>query len=243
MTTVSLNELQRRAAPPVLRTLEAGADPGDIALDTEQVFLVYASLCGDVDGVAAAVGVPPKIIARLADAESWPDRIAPLLAKRKSAKPGDPERAINRAINFAMAHRYRLFLQRVAQQLYAMPEAELAELLVKSMPGRKEEGGTSRIFFTRPLADLATAMEKAQMLTYLALKDTVSDRRGRETDGPEDELSAAALHAQITRAMDASREPQTAVGELAAAQIESAQAAAREAVIVSPAHPNDDDDH
>lgn len=244
----NLNELD--GAPPVKRAIAEGIDPTDIVLDTEQIFLVFASLCGDVDATAAAVGISPHVVARLADAESWADRIAPIVAKRKSTKPGDVERAINRALNFAQAHRYRLFLQRVAQQMYGWTDEELGQFLTKMEPSKKLRHDaadvTQRLVITtRSLADFATALEKAQMMTYLALKDTATDRKGRADDDQGEELSAAALHAQIAKAMSEAREPATAHGQLLAAQAEMAQAAAREAVFVdaNPRRTYDNDDH
>lgn len=242
----SLNELE--TAPPVQQALAAGADPTDIVLDTEQIFLVFTSLCGDVEATAAAVGVSPTVIARLADAESWHDRIAPIIAKRKSTKPGDVERAINRALNFAQAHRYRLFLQRVAQQIYGWSDTELHDYLTRPNEQAKAQQARpapQRLFSARALSDFATAMEKAQAMTYMALKDTATDRKGREDTEETEELSAAALHAQIAKAMAESREPATAHGQLLAAQAEMSQAAAREAVMIdsNPRRAYDSDDH
>lgn len=231
----SLADMERLSVPPVIEARRKGVDPDDIFLDTEQVFLVYATLLGDSVATAAAVGCTQAVVAKLADQERWDDRIAPMVKKKKSQRPGDVERAINRAINFAQSHRLRMFLERVARQLYDMNDSSLAEYLIKITPGAKPdaEGKQKMSLSTRPLADLATAIEKAQALTYQALSDTATDRKTRDEGHDDGEMSAAALHAQIAKAMSEAAKPQTGAGQLAAAQIGLAQINAKETVHVS----------
>jgi hypothetical protein len=231
----SLADMEQASVPPVIEARRKGVNPDDIFLDAEQVFLVYATLLGDAEATAAAVGCSAAVVAKLADTEKWDDRIAPMVKKKKSQRPGDVERAINRAINFAQAHRLRMFLERVARQLYDMEDNALQEYLVKVTPGAKpdSDGKQKMSLSTRPLADLATAIEKAQVMTYQALSDTATDRKTRDEGHDDGEMSAAALHAQIAKAMNDAAKPQTGAGQLAAAQIGMAQINAKETVHVS----------
>jgi hypothetical protein len=52
---------------------------------------------------------------------------------------------------------------------------------------------------TRPLADLASALEKCHALTYMALNDTATERKARPQTSDED-LGASEIHAKLAAA-------------------------------------------
>lgn len=207
-------------------------------LDREQVFLVYATFAGDCERTAAAVGLRGVDILKVAEEDGWLARLRPILELKKSSRPGDFERACNRALNFAQAHRYRLFLERVIQKLVLMNDDELADYLFSCETSKM--GAVLKKLATRGLADLASAMEKAQALSYQALSDTATDRARRDETADSEE-SGGELHAQIAKAMSVVRESRSARALLLDAQIQIAE----NAVIAAkkPVNPNDDDDH
>lgn len=168
-------------------------------LDTEQIFQLYAIYCGDAKRTALASGQSEDSIVKLAESQGWKEKIKLLIDLRTSARPGDSERGINRAINFVQAHRLRNVLQSVIQKLSALSNRELADLLLAVDVDRN--GNVSRKIVTRAFADLASALEKCHAMTYSALNDTVGERRER-SDTPAQEKSTAELHWQITKAME-----------------------------------------
>src|SRR5512147_2825458 len=81
-------------------------------VNREDAFLVYASFCGDVIRAGHALGLPPSAVLKMADDEGWAAKLAPILELSKTGKPGDIERAMNRAVSFVQAHRMKNFLNR-----------------------------------------------------------------------------------------------------------------------------------
>lgn len=208
------------------------------ALDREQAFLIYATFAGDVERSAHALGLRSVDVLKIAEEDGWLDRLKPILEMKKSNAPGDFERACNRALNFAQAHRFRLFVERVIQKLVLMKDDELSDYLFASETIKG--GAVMKKLATRGLADLASAMEKAQAMSYQALSDTATDRarRDEKADGAE---SGGELHAQIAKAMSAVRQSRTPRALLFDGQIQIAEnlmAAANK-----PVNPNDNDDH
>ena len=95
-------------------------DAQEVVFDREQAFLLYATFCGDLEKTAHALNVRPVEVLRMVDEEGWNERLKAILELKKSGRPGDIERAINRALNFVMAHKFRLFLERVLFRLTGM---------------------------------------------------------------------------------------------------------------------------
>lgn len=173
-----------------------------IDFDRPQVFLLYATFCGDVERTALAAGLNAVDILRVADEEGWALKLEPILKLKRSTRPGDFERAMNRALNYVQAHRMRLFLERIVAKVTGMNEAEVQEYLFTDKTMAKDGVLTvSKKLSTRPLADLTSALEKCHAMTYLALNDTVQDRTRRQEQTKDDGLSAGDLHAQIVAAM------------------------------------------
>lgn len=164
----------------------------------DDVFILYTGFCGDVERTAHAADTTPQHVIELAQANGWNEKLKSIFELKKSGRAGDVERAVNRALNFIQAHRFRKFLEKVFNHLALMPMSELDELLITHSPVKG--GGTVKHFTTRPLADLAAALEKCHAMTYLALNDSTTERRGRD-EVPDADVSSGQLHAKIAAAM------------------------------------------
>jgi hypothetical protein len=213
--------------------------PGESEIDREQCFLLFANFCGDITRTAHAANVPEAAILKMCDEESWHTKLGPILALKKSTRPGDVERALNRAQNFVQAHRMRLFVARVIHRVSGMNEGEFNEYLFQGT--KDKQGNETRKLTTRAIADLAVAMEKAQAMTYLALNDTAQDRAKRKETGDDVEVSAGDLHARIAEGIAAVKASATPRAQLFDAQLAQAQAIVKECA--KPVSPNDSDDH
>lgn len=211
-----------------------------LSIDREQAFLLFATFTGDVERTAHALDVPATAVLKMAEEEGWTNKLGPILALKKSSRPGDVERAINRALNFVQSHRMRLFIQRVITRLTGFNEVEFEEYL---FTGAKEKDGTvTKKLSTRALADLASALEKTQAMTYQALNDTAQDRAKRKEDGGDTDVSTGDLHAQISAGLAAVRASATPRAQLFDAQLAQAEELSKTAR-KGPASPLDDDNH
>jgi hypothetical protein len=190
-----------------------------VAIDRENAFLLYATFCGDAVRTAAAINVPVRVVLAVAQEENWTRQLAPILELKKSNHPGDVERAVNRALNFVQAHKMRLFLQRVIARVTGMTSEELEEYLMT----QDSKDGTRSVkkLSTRALADLASAMEKVQTLTYAALSDGVQERMRRKEE--DSTGSASEMHLQISKAFAEVRASDTPRAALFDAQLSIAQ--------------------
>jgi len=211
-----------------------------IPIDREQAFLLFATFTGDIARTAHALDVPSAAVLRMAEEEGWTNKLGPILALKKSTKPGDVERGINRALNFVQAHRMRLFIQRVITRLTALNETEFEDYLFVGTTDKI--GNTTKKLTTRALADLASALEKAQALTYMALNDTAQDRAKRKEESGDSEVAAGDLHAQISAGLAAVRASATPRAQLFDAQLAQAEELTKQSR-KGPEHPNDDDNH
>jgi len=183
-------------------------------IDDEQLFQLFAIYCGDVKRTALAANLTDLDVEAKALAGGWRDKIKLLIDLRTSARPGDSERGINRAVNFVQAHRWRTHLQRVMNRLMAMDDDELFEMLCGVTVDSK--GNVQRKLNTRAFADMSSAMEKCHAMSYSALNDTVGERKERG-DEPEQHKTAAEMHLQITRAMEQIRKQNREAAEAEAA--------------------------
>lgn len=200
-----------------------------VDLDREQAFLLYATFCGDIVRTAHALNIPPEAVIAAAEDGGWATKLKPILALKQSTKPGDVERAMNRALNFVQAHQLRLFVARVIKRLTNMTEDELEEYMLTATETVKGVDMTRSKLTTRPLADLASAMEKCQAMSYLALNDTGAERLKRNESGAGDsEISASDMHARIAAAMAEVGAINTPRQRLLDAQVATAQELARE---------------
>jgi hypothetical protein len=173
----------------------AAPDP----VDDEQLFQLYAIYCGDAQRCALAANVDIAVVLDKAEAQGWKDKIKLLIDLKASARPGDSERGINRAVNFVQAHRWRNHLQRVMGRLIAMSDEELFDMLCSVTVDK--QGNVAKKLNTRAFADMSAAIEKCHAMSYAALNDTIGERKERG-DEPEQHKSAAEMHLNITRAME-----------------------------------------
>jgi hypothetical protein len=168
-------------------------------VDDEQLFQLFAIYCGDVRRCALAANMDEATVQAKAEAGGWVEKIKLLIDLKASARPGDSERGINRAVNFVQAHRWRNHLQRVMNRLMAMDDEELFDMLCSVTVDKA--GNIAKKLNTRAFADLSSAMEKCHAMSYSALNDTVGERKERG-DEPEQHKTAAEMHLNITRAME-----------------------------------------
>lgn len=206
-----------------------------LLLDRENAFLLFAAFCGDVEQTAHALGISSATVLKVAEDEGWLTKLRSIIELKKSARPGDVERAMNRALNFVQAHRFRLVCERMVKKLTNMSDEDLeAYLLTGHVKGPAGAEAVKKIS-TRALADLASAIEKAQALSYLALNDTAQERIKRD-EHVDASTSGGELHARIAKAMQeagASNTPRAKLldAQLAVAQEQQAKAAKPRPVI------------
>lgn len=165
----------------------------------QQLFLMYTLFCGDAIKTGHALDMPPAAVVAVAKQEGWDIKVSELQALRNSDKPGDLERALNRAINYVQAHTYRAQVERVIAEIRSWTTDELRNKLI--MRSVDKAGEVHEHLSCRAFADLASALEKAHAMSYLALNDTAQDRARRKEETNESVLSATALHTQIAAAM------------------------------------------
>lgn len=163
-------------------------------IDTAQVFLCFMALVGDIEKTALACDLDPIVVEKLAEEFSWTDKIRRVSIQSKSGKPGDHEKAMNRALNFAQSHLFRSLVQRVLESLANKDGAELIACMASVKAGQVTL--SAKLF-----SDLAAAAEKAHHLSYLALGDEVAGREAGAT-GKDDDLSIESLHASIICALN-----------------------------------------
>ena len=179
--------------------------PSAPEIDRENAFNLYSIFVGSAVRTAAALDCPVELIEALAIEHRWDKKIRPLIELKASSRAGDVERAISSAINFSQANRMRVFLERVLRNMTGMSTRDLeAFLFPQEEEGRGDARRLVRKFSTRPLADLASALEKCHAMTYQALGDTATDRKERKEAGGDDDTSAAEMHMKLAAAMNAS---------------------------------------
>lgn len=213
---------------------------GEYLFNREDAFLVYASFCGDLSRTAHALNLAPCTVLKIADEDGWSKKLAPILELKQSSKPGDVERAMNRAISFVQAYRLKRFLDRIMHKLTSMDPDELNRYLF--IETKLKTGESRTTLSMRPLADLATAFEKAHAMAYQALNDTASERVKRKDVNPNSDDSISDLHAKLAEAMAEVTSSKTPRAMLFDAQLHEAEQALRVRPM-PPTHPNDNDDH
>lgn len=222
-------------------------DVSDVELDVAQIFQLYCVFCGDVVRVAHVAGIKPVDVLRVASAEGWDEKLGPILELSRSQKPGDWERACSRALNYVQAHKLRMFLERVLSRITSMEAEELESYILTS---KLDKNGveTAKVLSTRALADLASAIEKCHVLTYLSLSDTAQDRGKRKEQSSDVDGDCGSLHLRIAQAMSQVKSAEAASPRLAllSAQVTLAASIVQEAAKTAaqaPTSPLDNDDH
>lgn len=217
-----------------------------VSFDRENAFLLYATFVGDCEKTAAALGIRPVDVLRAADEEGWAGKLGKIIELKKSSKPGDMERAINRALNYVQAYRMRAFLARVVQKVTGLSNEEMEDYIFTEAITTDKDGQSIKYkkLATRSLADLTTALEKCHALTYLALNDTVQDRtRRKEQVGGDDGAAMGDMHSKIAEAMASVGASNTPRAQLLDMQIQQAELIKEEARKQAIEHPSNNDDH
>jgi hypothetical protein len=211
-------------------------------IDRENAFLLYATFTGDLERTAHALNVRACDVLLMADEEKWNEKLKPILDLKKSTKPGDIERAINRALNFVQAHRMRMVIERVIKRLSGMNDAELEEYMFSEHAlGKEGNRHMYKKLTTRALADLASAIEKCHAMSYAALNDSAPERGRRKDDS--DPVAAGDMHVKIAEAMQKAAESKTVRAQLFDAQVAIGQQTTDTPIMPPSDHPNDNDDH
>lgn len=172
--------------------------PGD-TIDRDKAFQTYAAFNGDVARTAHALNVEPLVLLKMVDEGQWSIRLRSIFELRKTGKPADVERGISRTINFVQAHRLRMYLDRVVAWLYNMNDEEMIDFCVKPVLD-KEGNSVGKMIVLKPLAELATALEKVHMMCYYSMADSPSERNKRGIDDNK-ELSLVDMHAAMAQQM------------------------------------------
>jgi hypothetical protein len=214
--------LEEETAKQLVVDVASGVGRKDIRtkLNIDDLFMLYASFCGDVERTAHAVGCKAVDVLRIADDERWNEKLKSIIELKKSERPGDVERAINRALNFVQAHRFRSLLDQLV--LHFVDEARqkgIDQVCVVKTTNAKTEAVTVKID-TKPLSDLAAALEKVHWMTYVALNDSVADRKGRNETIQE--AAGGELHAKIAQAMAEAASSTSPRAQLIRQQLENA---------------------
>jgi hypothetical protein len=164
-------------------------------VNVTQVFLTYTALVGDVEKTAAALDLDPDYVRKLAADEGWQSKLERICLIGKGGKPGDWERASNRALCFVQAHQTREIIGRVISRFQDMDDDEIFEAIASiAKDGSRHVSG-------RFFADLTAAMEKCHQMAYCALGDTAGERKENASDDA-DAVNATALHAAVLSALN-----------------------------------------
>lgn len=143
-------------------------------VDVSQCFLAFMTFVGDVDRTAAALDLEPKQVRELAEAEGWADKLRRVSLMSKSGRPGDFERATNRALCFVQAQCIRQQLNRLLTEVTNMSVEDLmSRASVRTRDGAMQ---LSAKFFV----DMAGAAEACHRMSYIALGDTITERTESE---------------------------------------------------------------
>jgi len=160
-----------------------------------RIFLVYSAFVGDVDKTANALNLDPDFVRKLAKDEGWNEQLRRITLLSKTGRPGDFERAQNRALSFVQAHQTSELINRVLEQFSDMTNEEIIEAIASvAKDGSRHVSG-------RFFADLTAAMEKCHSMKYAALGDTAGERVKR-VDNDSEEMNATALHMAVMSALN-----------------------------------------
>lgn len=203
-------------------------DTKDITIDASQAFLLWTANNFDCAATAHVLGISAIALQRVIDDEQWVERVAPIVAKIKSQKAGDFDRACNRAIAFVQGTRFRLICERVISEITGWDRETLRENL---SPENISKSGSSRKISTRFLGDLASAIEKANAICFAALSDTATERAKRNDSA---EVPVIDMHAAIAKCMGSVGDSKTPRKMLLESQLEQAESIKTQAAIPKP---------
>lgn len=164
-------------------------------VDVAAVYIGYTALVGDVERTALAFNLSPRVVRHLAEKFDWNDKIKSISLLNKSGKPGDWEKAQNRALSWVQGHMLRSVLQRILENINNMTREDVVRTVISQK--RTGEISFSASFYT----DLAAAMEKCHAMCYTALGDAQGDRTRADKDQVAPEMTVDALHLAIGTAL------------------------------------------
>lgn len=159
-------------------------------IDVSAVFLGYMALVGDIDKTAIAFDLSPAEVSELAESEGWADKIRRVSVMSKSDKPGDWERAQNRALCFVQAYQIRQLINRWIKHF---TDADIEDLL--SRTGTTDKLGKEH-YSAKIVSDLCAAAEACHRMSYAALGDTVTERIDRKATTGEN-ATAGDMHSAV----------------------------------------------
>lgn len=162
-------------------------------LDVSAIFLTFMATVGCVERTALAMDVDPAIVQALAEQEGWIEKLRRVSLLSKSDKPGDHERAVNRALNFCAGHLLRGLIQKVLDALAKQDGAGLLATLASSKAGQVT-------YSAKLFSDLSSALEKATHITYVAMSDSIPEREG--PDAEVENMSMSMVHASVLSALN-----------------------------------------
>ncbi len=179
--------------------------------DCAQAFLLFMSLVGDVERTAHALNKDPEFVRRLADEEGWSAKIQRVSLMSRGQRPGDWERATNRALMFVQAHQLRGVLDKI---LFELRELSGEDIMAKCTS--TDKNGNCH-FSAKFLTDLTAAMEACGRISLVALGDTVTERVERAEAKGENGMTVSQMHAAIISGLEnlGKGSPQTLVIEQA----------------------------
>lgn len=183
-------------------------------VDVSQAFLMYMACMGDCERVAIALELEPAQVRALADEEGWPEKIRRISVISRSGRPGDFERAQNRAICFVQAACIRQQINRLLHQVSEMTGEELMSRACV----RTRDGGMQ--LSAKFMTDMANAAEACHRMTYMSLGDTVTERQENAEGGGGKGSSSNDLHAAIIASLSNPIDSPKPAIELLAAEAE-----------------------
>jgi hypothetical protein len=192
-----------------------------IDFNKEDAFMLYATFCGDVERTAHALNIPVVAVLNAVEEDGWSEKLRGIIELKKSNRPGDVERAINRAMNFVQAHKLRLFLERMLGRLCGMTPEEAEKYLMQE--NINDKGQVKHVLSTRPMADLASALEKCHAMSYMALNDSAAERSKRNSQEESTDTSGGEIHAKLSNLMAGIRNTNSPRAVLLDAQLQIAQ--------------------
>jgi hypothetical protein len=134
--------------------------------DYGPLFLLAASLDGDLEKTAALASVDHGQLVNVSQALKWTERFQALKDTRDQDGPDALARELNRMTNLTQAQRSRDLLDAALRHFTNTPVEDLTSVSTKDSANHS----------ARVLVDLVKSIETVQNLTYRALGDTATER-------------------------------------------------------------------
>lgn len=141
-------------------------------VDQVKAFFLYAYSAGDIDRTAAVCRVDRRIIEALEHDFDWKDKIKGI--NRLDTPEGlKAEQEANRTSNYVMAKRFASLLENVVLDS-EKTDRFIETMCIELVPIKDKPGEYEKVFTSKPLVELAKAMQAVQDMTYRALGDKVA---------------------------------------------------------------------